>query len=206
MERPGGSESYTDASLRVRAAWARSALVDILYWAFDMPVMDLPDDELADFFVGLRERIAFIEPAWASQMDTLRHERVARVRRELATAYASIRTIAQAVAIGQPTAIMPRPVRLALSERAFDRDGRPRFTRYGRLADALVETTMMLVAEVPRSLIRTCAWADCPRVYVAAKNQKFCPHHQEEAARQAQRRAERAFHARQRAKSKRRTG
>jgi hypothetical protein len=88
---------------------------------------------------------------------------------------------------------------LYLLDLAFDREGRPRWMMRGRLADASVWTVMKLCSEVPRSLIRACAHAECPRVYIAVKNQKFCPTHQRDAARQAQRRAERAFRARQRA-------
>jgi hypothetical protein len=58
-----------------------------------------------------------------------------------------------------------------------------------------------LFSEVPRSLIRTCGFEHCPRVYVAGKNQRYCLRHQADAQRQTQRRAERAF--RQRAKKRR---
>jgi len=79
-------------------------------------------------------------------------------------------------------------------------ESRPRWNLLGRLPDALLGGSLRLFSEVPRSLIRICALEGCERVYVAAKHQRYCVPHQHEAHLQTQRRAERAFRARQRAK------
>jgi hypothetical protein len=91
-------------------------------------------------------------------------------------------------------------VQFYIPDESSDRDGKPRWWLDGRLQDALVWMAVRLFSEVPRSLIRRCALEGCPRVYVAAKNQKYCAKHMAEAQRLVQRRAERAFRARQRTK------
>jgi hypothetical protein len=121
---------------------------------------------------------------------------------ELREAFATIRAAARAIAHGTPTAMIPITVQLQATENVLDHKGRSAFWLEGRVADALVWTTLKLFSEVPRSLIRPCALAGCDRIYVAAKNQRYCHPHQREAHRQAQRRAEHAFRARQRAKKK----
>lgn len=57
---------------------------------------------------------------------------------------------------------------------------------------------LLLLAVVPPSLVRPCTASGCGRVFLGAKNQKYCGRHQRQARRQTQRAAERAF--RQRAK------
>ncbi|HXG02445.1 MAG TPA: hypothetical protein VNO23_03380 [Candidatus Binatia bacterium] len=194
-------QRYWEASRRVRETFARHALADLLRWAHDLAdeILAAPDDELEDFLFSLRERVGAIEPAWAPAMDALREAPGASLRRELAEAFVKIRALAHGVATRQASPPTPVTVELSISHPAEDRDGRPRWIVRGRLADALVWTTLKLFAEVPRSLIRPCGMTTCPRVYVGAKNQRYCPSHQREARRQAQRRAERAFRARQRA-------
>jgi hypothetical protein len=182
----------------VRETFARHVLVDLLMWAFESDeILAIPDDDLEHGVVYLmRDRVGAVEPAWVPAMETLRGVPVASLRRELAQAFPRIRAIAQAVAAGQPTAMTSVTVRLYIPSPASDREGKPRWSLDGHLADGLIWMTVKLLSQVPRSLIRRCAFAGCARIYVASKHQRYCAAHQAEARRQMQRRAERAFRAR----------
>jgi hypothetical protein len=195
-ETPAG---YWEASRRVRETFARHALADVLFWAFAADeIARMPEAELDSFLDrGILDLVPAAEPAWAPAMDALRGAPVAALRGDLAKAFARIRALAHDVATGEPTAMIPMTVRL-YAPGPPDRDGRPRWALDGRLADGIIWMALKLFSEVPRSLIRPCGITGCKRIYVAAKNQKYCVNHQREAHRQAQRRAERAFRARQR--------
>ena len=95
-------------------------------------------------------------------------------------------------------------VRVSVSAASADRDGRPRIIFRGSLADALVWTALKLFSEVKRSLIRSCGFEGCSRIYVATKNQKFCRDHQAKRRRLAQRRAEQVFRERAKKRKKKR--
>jgi hypothetical protein len=201
MTTPDDRQNYWEASRRVRASWARFELGNVLLWAFDDELPTLPEDQLEDFLYGARDRVGGAEPAWQSAMDALRGVPGDALRGELASAFKKIRAIAKDVATGETTAILRITVGLYLPSKDRDRDGQPAWNLDGRLRDGLVWAAVKLFSEVPRSLIRTCGFAHCPRVYVAGKNQRYCRRHQADAQRQTQRRAERAF--RQRAKKRR---
>jgi hypothetical protein len=205
MDRIEKRREYWAASRRVREAFARHELTNVLHWAFGLAdeITQGPDDELEDFLYGLEGRLSAVEPAWGPAMEGVRRGPLAEFRRELADGFDKIRTLARNVAAGEPTAMIPLTVQLYVPARYSDRDGLPRWMMRGRLADALVWMAVKLFSEVPRSLIRPCGMTGCPRIYVAAKNQRYCPQHQGEARRQTQRRAERAFRASQRAKKRR---
>lgn len=199
-------QKYWEASQRVRATYARHELANVLFWAFGADeIARMPEEELESFLYGVSQGIQAVEPAWAPAMENLRGASVAGLRSELAKAFARIRQIAQDVATGEPTAMIPMTVRL-YAPGPPDRDGRPRWSLDGRLADGLVWMALKLCSEVPRSLIRRCGIAGgCVRIYVAAKNQQYCPTHQREAHRRTQRRAEKAFRDRQRANQRTQT-
>jgi len=194
-------QRYWDASRRVRESWARFTLAHVLMWAFDDELPNLPEDQLEDFLSKACGQVGFVEPAWKPAMDALRDIPATSLRGDLKQAFKQIRAIAKDVASGDTTAMLPMTVRLVLPAVPSDRDGRPAWRLYGRLRDGLIWMAVRLFSEVPRSLIRTCSFEHCPRVYVAGKNQRYCLRHQAEAMRQTQRRAERAF--RQRAKTRR---
>jgi HAMP domain-containing protein len=187
---------YLLASRRVRQTFARYELGNVLLWAFDAQVPALPDDQLDEFLYGLQSVLRTVEPALATVAGVVAAMSRPDIRAELTEAFERIRTLAQDVAAGHPTGTMPVTVDVYLPDRAEDRDGRPRFGLHARLADALVWMAARLFSEVPRSLIRPCAFAGCARVYVAVKNQRFCLPHQREAMLAAQRRAVRAFRTR----------
>jgi hypothetical protein len=191
-------QNYWEASRRVRESWARFELGNLLFWAFDPEFSTLPEDRLEDFISALRDRVGAAEPAWKPAMDALRGIPVTSLRGDLKQAFATIRELARNVATSQPTGIFRMRVDLFLSTADRDRDGRPAWYLDGRLRDGLVWMAVKLFSEVPRSLIRTCGFAHCPRVYVAGKNQRYCLGHQADAQRQTQRRAERAFRHRAR--------
>jgi hypothetical protein len=174
-----------EGSKRVREAFARSALSRVLHWAFERPA------DVAE--VGALIRV--VEPALHPALESL-----AAARRDLLPAWATIRTLAAAVAAGQATARLPIPVHVALVGPPHDRAGQPRMALEIRLADALIWTTLTLFAEVPRAVVRRCGLASCERVFVGTHNQRYCAPHQAEARRQAAQRALRAFRARQRAR------
>jgi hypothetical protein len=191
---------YLESNKQVRETFARHELANVLTWAFaPTDLLTSPDDQLEEFLDGLRGRVASIAPEWLPTMDAERARSPRTVRRDLGDAFAMLRSLAADVAAGRPTASLPLGPRLMIPGReSDDRDGRPRWALYGRLADLLVWFAGRLITEVPRAQIRACRFASCPRVYVATKNQQFCPGHQREASRLAQRAAERAWRARQR--------
>ena len=203
MERPprDGGRQYSEASRRVREAFARSVLYDVLYWAFG-GLEDASDDELDSIRYGLEDRLSTLEPAWAPVADAIRGMPIDTLRAQLRAAHETIRGVAHAVASREPTRLVPITAQIGLDDDWYDRDGRPRWFLRGDLADALVWMTLKLFSEVPRSVIRSCGITGCTRIYVAGRNQRYCHDHQIEAARKAQRRAEGAWRARQRAKKK----
>jgi len=93
--------------------------------------------------------------------------------------------------------------RIFLRDPTGDRDGLPTMALHGELRDVVVWVFFRLVSEVPRSLIRRCAWSDCARVFIGERNQRYCLSHQQEALQAARSRAVQAFRDRQRAKKKR---
>jgi hypothetical protein len=197
--------SYLEASRAVRETFARHVLGDVLRWAFEAgAIVTLPEDEIEDFLFSVRDRISTVDPVWAPAMEALRAVPAAPLRADLDEAFATIRTIAQAVASKASTNPARLTVQIVLPTPSSDRDGKPRWTMRGRLADALIWTALRLFSETPRSLVRTCGIPDCPRIYVGRANQKYCAPHQAEAHRQTQRQAEAAFRARKRGKKKRR--
>ncbi len=200
MDRFTSWQRHLEASRRVRETFARYTLADVLHWAFSLAkeLTEASQDELDSFLYGLGDRVAAVEPAWTPLAEELQHMVVDTVRAELREAFTAIRGIAQDVAKGEQTDWIPVTVQLFVSHPAEDREGRPRWCLHGRLAEALVWMALKLFSEVPRSLIRPCALPGCESVYVASKNQRYCLPHQREAHRQTQRRAERAFRARQR--------
>jgi len=195
-----------DRSKVVREAYARQHLSGVLFWAFASPDRQ-SDEELLERIVPTVVAAMSIESGWGPWEPFLREQGVRVVRGEVAQAFATIREIATAVASGEPTPRLPR-LRVVpfLLDQSWDHlyDGRPLWGLHARLRDALIWTTLRLFSEVPRSLIRHCAFQDCPRIMVASRNQKHCTDHAKEAARLAHRRAEKAFRARQRKKKKRR--
>ncbi len=210
-----GRQRYWEASRRVRETFCRYTLGDLLSMVFDVteipggprpPVAELEDDEFEHVVRILQEYVADTEPAWEQGMDESRRLPLAEdARAQVAEAFERIRAIAHDVAAGEATDEVRVTVGISLPARIYqDRAGRPRWVFHGRLADALVWMALSLFSEVPRSLIRRCTFEGCSRIYVASKNQRYCLHHQVLARRQTQRQAERAFRARQRAKTKRR--
>jgi hypothetical protein len=194
-------QNYWEASRRVRESWARYELGNVLFWAFDHELPNLPEDQLEDFLYGARVSVVGAEPAWKPAMDGLKGIPVTSLRPDLKQAFATIRELARDIATGKPGGIFSMKIHLYVPDQASDREGRPKWCLDGRLRDGLIWMAVKLFSEVPRSLIRTCGFVQCPRVYVAGKNQRYCLHHQADAQRQTQRRAERAF--RQRAKKRR---
>jgi hypothetical protein len=190
-------------SKRIREAFARSALNDVLFWAFEHEetLLDQDDADLADFFFILRSNLSHIAPPWKFLMDEWRHAPVSQFRDDFAEALAAIRAIARDVA-SNVHSTDPRSMRieLSLADPTRDTDGRPRWRLRGRFADALVWMACTLFAEVPRSVVRLCGLPGCERVFVGTHNQRYCTAHQAEARRQAMQHALRAFRARKRRK------
>ena len=194
-------QKYWEASRRVRESWARFELGNVLFWAFDHELSNLPEDQLEDFLYHARVSVVGAEPAWKPAMDRLKGVPVTSLRPDLKQAFATIRELARDIATGKGGGIFSMKIQLYVPDQAHDREGRPKWCLDGRLRDGLIWMAVTLFSEVPRSLIRTCGFEHCPRVYVAGKNQRYCLRHQADAQRQTQRRAERAF--RQRAKKRR---
>ena len=195
---------YLEANRRVREAFGRHELANVLTWAFEPDdLLTAPDDEIGAFLADLRGRVASIAPEWLPAFDAEAALPASAVRAELAEAFPKVRGLAADVAAGRTTEQVTITISLLVPDQASDdRDGRPRRAMYGRLGDVVVWLAHRLIAEVPRSQIRACRFAECPRVYIATKGQLSCPLHQRDAARQAQRAAERAWRARQRTKKK----
>lgn len=195
METFNAQIKYWEMPRRVRETFARSHLADLLHTAFDREILKTPHGDLLEDFV--RALVVSIEPTWViDEVDrTL-------VRAEITQAFEALQSCAQAIASNRITPTHTLTVRVSVPAVAADRDGHPRTMLQGRLADALVWAGLKLFSEVPRSLIRACDFEGCSRIYVAIKNQKFCRHHQREAHRQTQRRAEAARRDRQRTTKK----
>jgi hypothetical protein len=191
-------ESHWGRGRAVREAYARHELGNVLGWAFD-ELDRAPAEDLEVFIPEVCRRVAEVEPSWKPAMDGLKGIPETSLRGDLKKAFATIRAIAHNVATGETTGILPVKVGLYLPGKDRDRDGRPAWNLDGRLADALTWAALKLFSEVPRSLIRRCNLEGCSRVYVGVKNQQFCRLHVAEAQRLTQRRAEKAFRARQRA-------
>ena len=213
-----------EAAERRRQVWesfCRYTLGDLLYNVFEGPekvLREYGDEEFEDYLRTFLEHFT-IDKAWSATMDpreplapSFHEPQRAQVtapylprdaRTQVAEAFATLRGCATAVATGQPTPPVPMTLDLYIPPSAADRSGRARWMLRGRLADGIVWMGLKLLTEVDRSLIRMCKRPGCDRVYVATKNQQYCPNHQGEARRQAQRRAERAFRDRQRDKKKR---
>ncbi len=198
---------YWERSRQVRETFARFELGNVLNWAFAQAdeVLASPEDQLEDFLYGVRGRISAVEPAWESAMEALRLLHPDVLRSELGVAFTKIRAIAADVAAKNATDPAHISLVISLSPAQSDRVGHPRWMLTGRLADALVWMALKLFSEVPRSLIRSCAFKECSRIYVATGPQKYCLPHQAEAARLAQRQAEKAFRERQRAEKQKPT-
>ncbi|MGH8695716.1 MAG: hypothetical protein ACREVS_04525 [Burkholderiales bacterium] len=196
---------YLEASRRVRETFARAELANVLHWSFALAdeILGLSRGELDDFLYGVRGGVVAVDAAWQPAIHRWPSTTKA-LRDELGEAFAKIRAIAHTVASNEPTEPVAVTVELSVAGRVNDDEGRPAWRLRGRLADALVWMALKLFSGVPRSLIRPCGMAGCSTIYVAAKNQRYCPTHQIEAHRQTQRRAERAFRERQhKAKTKR---
>jgi hypothetical protein len=204
---------YWEASRRVRESFYRYTLADLLALVFDVteipggsrpPVAQLADDEFEHVVRLLQDRIRAVEPAWEPAMDQ-QTPLPPDARDQVARAFAAVRESARAVAARQPpfgTLALTMTVKVAVSVPS-ESEPRARWTLRGSLADGIAWMGLKLLTEVDRSLIRPCAFEGCSRIYVAGKNQRYCIHHLVVARRQAQRRAERAFRTRQRAKKKR---
>ena len=191
-----------DRSRVVREAYARQHLSGVLSWAF---ADRQSDDVLLELIVPtLVHAVQITEPRWEP---LFLRKRGVRVRGEVEQAFAQIRQIATAVARGETTPRIPPVIHVEafLLDQSWDEAGRPTWSLHGRFRDALMWTTLRLFSEVPRSLIRRCAFQDCPRIIVASRNQRHCADHAKEAARLAHRRAEKAFRDRQRQKKKTKT-
>jgi hypothetical protein len=172
--------------------YTRYALSSLMDWAFD-GTADAPDDEL-DKSIFLITR--FIDPLWGSVLKSVSEMSPATLRMEVRRALTEIRTIAHTITGGPASPLYS----LSLTFDMSHRDGRMRFRLHGSLADAMIWTACSLLSETPLSLIRSCAFADCTRIFVGSKNQRVCTAHQWDVRKQNQRRAERAFLARRRAK------
>jgi hypothetical protein len=207
---------YWEASRKARESFYRYTLADLLAMVFDVtetpggtrpPVVELPEDEFVDVVRLIQDRVIAVEAAWAPSMDEGAHRLHPSVapplpsdaRAQVGEAFATLRKCAQAVAEGRATPMHRLTMRIYIPLPSADRDGRPRWMLRGRLADGIVWMGIKLLTEVDRSLIRACAYTGCSRIFVAFKNQRYCLHHQAEAHRLAQRRAEQAFRARQHA-------
>ena len=191
-------DRHLERSRRIREAFARIALAEVLAWAFLGPEYTV-DDEFDSFRYRLRDAVLAIDPEWP-MADSIRELPLDDLRVHLRAAHERIRAIARAVASREPTELMQIPAQIGITGSAGDRDGRPRWFLRCDVADALVWTALKLFSEVPRSLIRPCGLTGCARIYVASRNQRFCHEHQHEARRQTQREAERAWRDRKRAK------
>jgi hypothetical protein len=176
---------------------ARSELGVFLAFAFDERLPTLQANQIGEVVDALRGPLRVIEPGLTS---ALRGMPTGQVRDELLAALATVRVMAHDVTAGRGTRPMRMSVDLSVGETEGDRDGLPAWTLRLRLADALVWIAARWFSMVPRALVRPCAFAGCARVYVGGRNRRFCPGHQHEARRQAQRRAIQAFRARAAAK------
>jgi hypothetical protein len=185
---------------RVRQHVAREVLDEVLEWAFVRAeaILAAPADELDVFRYRVAHHLRLVAPMWRWIAHEIPAMAIEDVRTELGEAFARIRQLAQAIAAHQATPTVVMTVGLFVAHPDTDSDWRARWGALGRLRDGLIWMVFLLLVEVPPSLVRRCVFADCARVYVARKNQKHCPAHQRDAARQTQRRAERAFRARAR--------
>jgi hypothetical protein len=174
---------------------ARGELAVLLACAFDEGLPQVPGRHIGEIVDALRGPLRVIEPGLTLPF---RGMPTGQVRDELLAALATVREMAHDVTVGRGTGPMRMSVDLSVGE--GDRDGLPTWTLRLRLADALVWSAARLFSMVPRALIRPCLFAGCARVYVGGRNRRFCPGHQHEARRQAQRRAIQAFRARAAAK------
>jgi hypothetical protein len=180
-----------DAVARWHLAW----LLDEVLFA-EEPIAVRPDEEVGRLLWRLWEPLGAIEPTWAMPEEDWRGP---DARAQLTHACGVLRECVEAIARGDPTPrATPMTLRVYLSWRVDFPERRTRWMLEGRLGDAVIWAGFKLLSLVDRSLIRRCDFPGCPRVFVGTKNQRRCRRHQAEARRQTQRRAERAFRARQR--------
>jgi hypothetical protein len=69
-------------------------------------------------------------------------------------------------------------------------------------ADVVTLGVVMALSHIPDSLLRACQTPGCERVFLGAKNQRYCPAHQLGARRATQRRAQHAFRKRHKRRKK----
>jgi hypothetical protein len=194
--------NYWTAGRRVREPWARAELAHLLALAETVTSVEHAAAPMTDVRRELTRLAASVTET--RQALTQLASSTTNVQQELMTACTTIRALAQAVARGEATPPLPLAVQVSLPSQRRDAEGRPRWSLSMSLADALTWMAVKLLAEVPRSLVRPCGFSGCARVYVATRNQRFCPSHQAEARRQTQRRAMAAFRTRQRTTTTRR--
>ena len=186
-------------------AYARQHLYGVLYWAFAYPDRQSDEDLLEGMVPTAVEAVAMsmIESDdWGLALLHFGQNPASSQRDELKAAFATIRQIATAVTSGEEVRLPPIHAEPVLFGQSEDYEGRPAVRFDGRFRDALVWTTVRLFKQVPRSLIRRCAFQKCQHIFVASGNQRHCADHEREAARLVQRRAEKAFRARQRKNKK----